>query len=117
MSRIALRLVVAVALAAAPAFAADTTTPPKLGPETRDYDQENLDLDLDLDFEKGSLTGTARHTMTALADISNLRLHLTDMTVTSIAFQGSTKCTWTRADDVLTIALDPPRKKGERFTF
>ncbi len=116
---------VAATTAVAPAVASSSAAPapappaapaaPKLGPETRDFDQENLALDLDLDMEHGSLTGTATHTMTALADLSRVQMHLADMTVTSITSDGGAACTSTQLGDVLTIGLDHPRKKGERF--
>lgn len=100
-----------------PHFEPKPPAPPALGPDTRDYDQENLALDLDLDMDHGSLTGTATHTMTALADLSQVRMHLVDMTVTSVTSDGGAACTSSQADDVLTIGLDHPRKKGERFTL
>src|SRR6185436_17561110 len=62
---------------------------PKLGPDTRDFDQENLALDLALDLQNQSLTGTATHTMTALADLSQIRMHLADMKVDRITVNGA----------------------------
>jgi aminopeptidase N len=90
---------------------------PKLGPDTRDFDDENLALDLDLDMDHGSLTGTATHTMTALADLTQVRMHLADMKVAAITSDGGGACTSTQTGDVLTIGLDHPRKKGEKFTL
>jgi aminopeptidase N len=90
---------------------------PKLSPETRDFDQEHLALDLDLDMDRGTVTGTATHTLTALADLSQVRMHLVDMKVESIVSDGGGTCSSTQAGDVLTIALDRPRTKGERFTL
>ena len=90
---------------------------PKLGPDTRDYDGENLVLDLDLDMERGSLMGTATHTMTALADLSTVRMHLLDMTVSSVTTGEGATCTSSLAGGVLSIGLDRPRKKGERFSL
>src|SRR5689334_16260234 len=92
--------------------AARKAAAPKLGPDTRDFDQENLALDLDLDLQNQSLTGTATHTMTALADISQVRMHLADMKVDRVTADGAS-CTSSQADDVLAIGLDRPRKKGE----
>lgn len=89
---------------------------PKLGPETRDYHDENLALDLDLNLDKGSLTGTATHTLTALADLSAVRMHLVDMSVFSVTADDAT-CTSSVADGILTIGLDHARKKGERFSL
>lgn len=100
-----------------PAPPPKTPAAPKLGPDTRDFDQENLALDLDLDMDRGSLTGTATHTMTALADLSQVRLHLEDMTVTGVTSDGGAPCTSSAEGGVLTIGLDRPRKKGERFTL
>jgi aminopeptidase N len=100
-----------------PARAKKAPAPPALGPDTRDYDQEDLALDLDLDLDHGTLSATATHTMTALADLSQVRMHLADMTVVGVTSDGGATCTASQADDVLTVALDRPRKKGERFTL
>jgi aminopeptidase N len=102
---------------AAPAAPPKEPPTPKLGPDTRDFDDENLALDLDLDLDAGSLTGTATHTMTALADLTQVRMHLADMKVSAITSDGGGACTSTQTGDVLTIGLDHPRKKGERFTL
>ena len=103
----------------AAATATVTTTPPVKKPdaETRDYDQEDLALDVDLDLDNGTLTGTATHTMSALADLTQVRMHLEDMKVSSVTSDGGATCTASQADGVLTIGLDRPRKKGERFTL
>ena len=90
---------------------------PPLGPDTRDYDDESLALDLDLDMDHGSLTGTATHTMTALADLSQVRMHLVDMTVSAVTTGDGGTCTSSLDEGVLTIGLDHPRKKGERFSL
>jgi aminopeptidase N len=85
--------------------------------DTRDYDQEDLALDVDLDLDNGTLTGTATHTMTALADLTQVRMHLEDMKVSSVTSDGGATCTASQADGVLTIGLDRPRRKGERFSL
>jgi aminopeptidase N len=82
---------VALLVAAGCASAVATTAPrgsdvvpvaPPLGPDTRDFDQIDLALDLSLDMERGSLTGTATHTMASLRDgLDKVRLHLADMKV------------------------------------
>src|SRR5687767_14856768 len=94
-----------------------TPAGPRLGPDSRNYDQEHLALAIDLDMQGGTLTGTATHTMTALADLSQVRLHLSDMTVTSVTSDGGAPCTSTAAGGILTIGLDRARTKGERFTL
>jgi aminopeptidase N len=99
-----------------PKAAAKPELPP-LGPETRDYHDEHLALDLDLDLDHGSLTGTATHTLTALADLTQVRMHLADMTVSSVTTADGRACTSSVADGILTIGLDHLRKKGERFTL
>ena len=101
------------------AKAADEAKPKvaKPGPDTRDYDQQDLAVDVDLDLDGGTLTGTATHTMTALADLTQVRMHLEDMKVSSVTSDGGAKCTAEQADGVLTIGLDHPRRKGEHFSL
>ncbi len=94
-----------------------TPAAPKLGPDTRDYDDKHLALDLDLDMDHGSLTGTATHTLTALADLTQVRMHLEDMKVSAVASDGGARCTASQDHGILTIGLDRPRKKGETFTL
>ncbi len=120
MTRPRFRALPFVFLALAATLAAAQDAPPKtlrpLDADTRDYDQIDLSLDLALDMEKGTLDGTATHTIAALADLSQVRMHLEDMTVSSVTCDGAA-CKPTQADNLLTIDLDRPRKAGERFTL
>ncbi len=88
-----------------------------LGPTTRDYHQEHLALDLDVDMDHATVSGTATHTLTALADLSQVRMHLEDMAVSRVTSDGGAACAASQDGGILAIALDRPRRKGERFTL
>ncbi len=88
--------------------------PEELGPTTRVVDQQHLEVDLRLDLETGEIAGTARHRMTVVRDdVSEVRLHLEDMSVSAVSTGDGAVCTSSHAGDVLTITLDRPRKKGD----
>ncbi|MCE9636230.1 MAG: HEAT repeat domain-containing protein [Planctomycetes bacterium] len=108
-------LLLALAASWAPARADDAK--PKLGPDSRDYDQIDMKLDVALDIEHGTLTGTATHQIASLKDgLQAVRMHLEDMKVESVTADGAA-CKSSQDGGILTIDLDRPRKKDEPLTL
>lgn len=95
---------------------AQEPAPPELSVETRDFDQLHLDLSLDLDLADGSISGKAVHRMSALADLSVVKLHLEDMQVSAVTTDTGAAAAQ-QVGDQLHVTLDAPRTAGQEFTL